>query len=204
LYICGANQKCSIMKKVLFGIIVIVLSFNLTQNAKAQVFDKGTKLLDVGIGIPYYSDVVLPPLFGSVEVGIHQYIGIGVTGGFYSNGYYGHLYSYHYYNRYIVGGGFAALHFSDLLKKLDLDMNDIFNSLDLYWRLGFGLGFRMYNDYEWDHNLQDFVEVNKVRVFPAFLSNLGGRYYISDNLGIFMEVGYDFYSWTNFGVTFKF
>ncbi len=191
------------MKKILFIVLAIVFSLNISQKAQAQVFDKGTTLLDVGVGVPYYAHVGIPPVFGNFEIGVHKYIGIGATGGFYSWGYNEYWTNYHYYERTVMGGGFGAFHFSELLKQLDLDMGDLLNSLDLYYKMGFGLGLEMYNDYIWNYDRSRYEEVTRTRIDPVFMSDFGARFYFSDNLAVFMEVGYDFYSWTKFGITFK-
>jgi len=186
------------MKKILFIVLAIVFSLNISQKAQAQVFDKGTALLDAGVGIPYYGYVSIPPVFGSFEVGVHKYIGVGVTGGFYSWGYRNYLSNY-YYRRSLIGGGFGAFHFSELLKQLDLDMGDLLNSLDLYYKMGFGLRFYMHNEYvSYDNRIENFSEI-----YPSFMAVLGGRFYFSDKMAVFMEVGPDFYSWTKFGITLK-
>ncbi len=193
------------MKKVLFIVLVIVFSLNISQKAQAQVFDKGTTLLDAGVGIPYYVHVGIPPVYGNFEMGVHKYFGIGVTGGFYSWGYDDYWYGTHYYDyeRNLMGAGFGAFHFSELLKQLDLDMGDILNSLDFYYKMGFGMKLKMYNTLEWNPATKEYEEIAHTGISPIFMSDFGARFYFSDNLAVFMEVGYDFYSWTKFGITFK-
>ncbi len=192
------------MKRTLIILASIVLSFLATpQNTKAQAFDKGALLFDAGIGVPYYANVLVPPVFVNLEMGVHQYIGVGITGGYYNWKTYWYYTNYRYYSNHIIGAGFITFHGSELLKELDLDMGDILNKLDLYAKAGFGLNLNSYNDYYWDSDKQDYVEEVKFRIYPDFNFNLGARYYLSDQLGVFAEVGGGFYSYTQFGITFK-
>ncbi len=192
------------MKKTLIILTAIITLFIVPQQeTKAQAFDKGYKLIDFGIGVPYYSYVSVPPVYINMEVGIHPYIGVGITGGFYSWRTYWLYTSYRYYENDLVAGGFLTFHASELIKQLDLDLGDLLNDLDLYAKAGFALDFRSYNDYYWNSDKQDYDEVVRTRIYPDFNFNFGGRYYLSDKLAVFAEVGGGFYSYTQFGITFK-
>jgi hypothetical protein len=82
-------------------------------------------------------------------------------------------------------------------------LGDLLNDLDLYSKVGFGLVYRFYNDYDWDPDLGDYVETTRFSIGPDFNFSFGGRYYLSDNFAIFGEVGGGFYSYTQFGITLK-
>jgi hypothetical protein len=71
------------MKKTLVILVTLLVSFaTINQNSNAQAFEKGRLLFDAGMGVPYYSNVLMPPVYVNLEMGIHDYIGIGLTGGF--------------------------------------------------------------------------------------------------------------------------
>jgi len=192
------------MKKTIFALIISIIGLvGIQKDVKAQVFNKGNLLFDMGIGIPFYSYSSIPPVYVNIEAGVHEYIGVGATAGYYSWSTYWLFTNYRYYANYFVGGGFVTFHGSELLKQLDLDMDDLLNTLDLYAKAGFAMKFKNYNDYRWNSNISDYVEVKKFGVYPDINFNLGARYYLSSNLAIFMEIGTGFYSYVQGGITLK-
>lgn len=158
------------MKKSLFFFLGFL--FVSTYVAHAQ-FNKGDKLLNLGIGVnSYYNGGI--PLTASLEVGITNEISVGA-----SFDYLGH--------RYRVGGvdyGFNAMyigfrgsyHFSELL-----DLNT--PEFDLY--AGLNLGFR---NFAWnDNGYNGLGNAYGNGIYAGIFA--GGRYYFQNNFGVFGEVG---------------
>ncbi len=194
------------MKKITL-IVIAITSLFITQQAKSQTFDKGTLNIDLGMGVPYYAYVAVPPVYGNVELGIHEYIGLGATAGFYSLSSYWYATTHDYYERDFVMAGFASFHYTKILKELDLDMGDILDKMDLYVKLGMGPRFHSWN--EWDYvyndntNNYEWIETPRSRMYIAGNLNFGFRYFFTDNIAVNLELGGGFYSYTQFGITFK-
>jgi len=182
------------MKRNLFTILFITL-FSIS--AFAQEFEKGDKVLNLGIGFgstlytgSYYTSS-LPPISGSFEVGIlddvleEGSIGVGGYVGF-------SRYKYEYldwgykYSNFIIGGR-GVFHYP-LLDKLDT-------------YTGILLGFRVISAKEfgnqligWNYNASSSGLVGSWYV--------GGRYYFSDNIAAMLELGYGI-SYLNLGIALK-
>jgi hypothetical protein len=115
----------SLKNKLLFtSVFAIVLFLSLTISSQAQVFNKGDKALNVGIGLGstygYLSyGTSVPPLSASFEVGITDKIGIGRfgVGGILAYTKYGDA-SFSVSN--IIIGARGLYHFDLDVEKLDL------------------------------------------------------------------------------------
>jgi hypothetical protein len=158
--------------------------------AQAQ-FNKGDKLLNLGLGInSYYGGGI--PLSGSFEVGITDEVSVGA--GF---DYLGYRYSYpggKWSYSIMYFGGRGSFHLSELL---ELGVKE----MDLY--AGASLGFRAFT---WREDYQ-FGTVG----FPARYSNglflgvfVGARYYFAQKVGVFGEFGAGGSSNAKLGLAFRF
>lgn len=170
------------MKKILLSVIVVC--FSVTQLiAQQQIFNKGEKVLNLGLGIGStlgYGTTAIPPLSASFEVGVvDNIIDKGVIG---IGGYLG-ISSYKsgsYKLTNIVIGPRGTFHYPFIDK------------LDTY--AGLMIGYNFYHD-NWDFG-PDYGGI----VSAWFL---GGRYYFSDNLAAMLELGYGV-AYLNIGVALKF
>lgn len=174
------------MKKSLFLFLAAFLL--VCSHAAFAQFNKGDKLLNLGIGVnSYYNGGI--PLHASLEVGVTDEISIG--GSFDYLGY-----------RYRVGGvnyGFNAMylgfrgayHFSELL-----DLNT--PEFDLY--AGVSLGFR---NFAWSDNAYNGLGGRYGNGVYAGLF-VGGRYYFQNNFGAFGEVGAGGSGNARLGLSFRF
>lgn len=175
------------MKKVLLGLIVFgaIMVLN-TTNSLAQ-YEKGDKLLNLGIGLnSYYFGGI--PLAASLEIGITDDISVGPAIGYQSKNYGSGSYNSKWTSVYI--GGRGSYHLNKII-----NLNE--EKLDLY--AGAQLG---YQTFKWK---DDYVGVNPYNNGDLrFGIYGGGRYYFQNNIAILGELGFGGYSNANIGVTFKF
>ena len=69
------------MKKLLSSLFVVALLAFISEGAMAQSYEKGDKLLNLGVGLGTYGAGGIG-LGGSFEYGIHEAISVGVLGGY--------------------------------------------------------------------------------------------------------------------------
>ena len=176
------------MKKILLMFLVATVFSLATQNAFAQ-YEKGDKLLNVGIGLnSYYGGGV--PVGVAFEYGITDEISVGAQIDFsrWSYGYGGYKWSY----TFVPVAARGSYHFGKLI-NLNTD------KLDLYGGAALGFYISKYSDNSGYSGYYDNAYGNKA-LFGIFA---GGRYYFKDNIAGFAEVGYGV-STLKLGVTFKF
>lgn len=151
------------MKK-LFTVFVLAAAVFAGSNAQAQ-FEKGDKLLNVGIGgggYGFYSGGIA--IGGSFEAGIHDFISIGAQADFrFYN--YGYLLGPRSSYISIPLAARGSYHFGKHFLKID--------ELDLYG--GLAAGFNIDNN-EYFTNTPLVIGVHA-----------GGRYYFKEKLGVFAE-----------------
>ncbi len=170
------------MKKIHLGFLLIgaVFIFN-AQNANAQ-YQKGDKLLNVGIGLnSYYSGGI--PLTAALEVGVTEDISAGGSISYLS---YGGNYGFNI----LYIGARGSYHVNKLLNL----GND---KIDLY--AGAGLGYR---NYKWKDDFGFGYNTNNSGIY--FGGFIGGRYYFNKNIAGLMELGAGGHSNATVGLTFKF
>ncbi len=184
------------MKKILLLFVVVVLS--LTQLvAQESTFEKGTKVLNLGIGLgstlysgTYYKSSI-PPISASFEVGVADNIlekGVIGVGGYL--GYSSHKWEYSgwgwKYSNIIVGvrGNF---HYP------------LVNKLDTY--TGLLLGYNISSSKEF--GTPTGYDYNASSGGIAWSWFVGARYYFKDTFGVFAELGYGI-AYLNLGVSLKF
>lgn len=161
-----------------------------SQSSRAQSFEKGSNILNVGIGVgtTVYSSgysSAFPPISVSYEHGIAN--GRWGIGGFLARtgARYGDKDNYWKYSYTIVGVR-GDYHFY---------MTD---KLDTYG--GVMLGYDIVSD-KWhgEGEGENFSASGSDASFSIFV---GGRYYFSDHIGAFAELGYGV-AWLNLGLAFK-
>ena len=175
-----------------FNFLLFILFSFLSFASTAQTFNKGDKFLNFGIGFGSVygftgSSSSTPALSGSFEIGVTDKLGIGRIGVGGIIGYSGYKYNgggFNYSSNHILIGARGAYHF-------DLDVE----KLDLY--AGVMLG---YNNVSYSDNFGGYNPGGSALVGGIF----GGcRYFFSDKVGAFGELGYSI-ALLNLGVTIKF
>ena len=204
----NSNQPLSLTKltfmktkKLLFmaGFLTVCLT------SQAQVFEQGTNLLNLGVGIasPYiasgYSSSV-PPLSLSFEHGLNEKWGVGGLLGYTSASEsadipvgFGSTISATAKASYFIIGARGLYHFKTT-DKLDLYGGGMlaYSSVSA----SVSISDPAYQQYAGDYSSPASSGV----VFGAFV---GGRYLFSERIGAFAELGYNI-AWLNVGVTTKF
>lgn len=170
--------------------------------AQAQVFSKGVGHLNLGVGIggylsyAYFGDFSsTPTIFISYDHGIVDGLGPGNLGigGFV--GYKSSTYNYNY------GGYGDKGTWTDIVIGARGNYHYILDNekIDLYGGLSLGLVMQSYkftsdNPYYTGFN----YDTNSSFVYYAF--NVGGKYFFTEKLGVFAELGYDV-SYVKLGLT---
>ena len=171
-------------KKVFLAVLAIVGSISIA-NAQ-EVFHKGTTAINAGIGLgSYYSGITIPPLSVSLDYGVADNLINGNNGSISVGGFAGYAASSHTYGAYkttfsyIALGGRGAFHYQFAPK------------LDTYAGLMIS--------YDISSASSNNVDATSGIHWSLFL---GGRYFFTEKIGGFAELGYGFYN-LNLGVTFK-
>ena len=174
------------MKTRIFWICVGL--FFSSSAAMAQ-YAKGDKLWNIGIGLnSYYNGGI--PLNTSFEVGVTDEISVGAELDYLSYRYNFAGTRYGFTSFYLAGRG--SYHFNKLLNLKE-------DALDIY--AGAGLGFRSFS---WNES-NNFSGLGNVYGNGAFLAiHVGTRYYFSDKIGAYLELGAGGASNATLGLAFKF
>ena len=162
------------MKKFISSVFALVFVFAFAQSSFGQAYQKGDKLVNLGIGLSSY----FIPIGGSVEVGITDKISVG-----------GLVYFAKWSDfsgNVLYLGARGSYHFNELL-KIDNDKLDIYG--------GAGLGYQ-----NWSYKGTSLGSYNSG---VYLLIHAGGRYYLSEKMGIHAELGSGV-STLLAGVSFKF
>ncbi len=176
------------MKKIFLGFCLLSGLF-FEQTASAQ-FKNGDKLLNIGIGLnSYYTGGT--PLSASFEVGVSDVVSVG--GGLdyvsYNYGYVGNSYSFT--SLYI--GARGSYHFNQLLNLRSKDW-------DIYGGLGLG-----YRSFSWSDNTFNGNGLGGAYGSGLVLGiHIGAKYYFSQKVGAFLELGAMGITNSRLGVAFKF
>ncbi len=174
------------MKKL--GVLFGALLFSMVVFAQNGAFSKGDKLLNVGIGVnSYYSGGI--PFGASFEVGVTEDISVGANVDYLSHKYKG-FGDYKFTALYF--GARGNYHFNTLLNIEN-------EKIDVY--AGVGLGYRVFN-WKDDYNGSGLKSSYGSGVYFGILA--GGKYYFTDNIGAFVELGAIGSTNARIGVAFKF
>jgi len=187
------------MKKLFFLTLTLFVMAAINAKAQESTFMNGDNVVGVGIGLvrtSYYgvygwygSNVKrtqTPLIFVSYERCIWDNVfneksslGVGGVFGYAFTNYKDIKWKYHDFSVGLRG----AFHYA------------LVDNLDTYGTLGFGLAFSTFPK---DH---EYRPKSSVRAYPIF--SAGARYYFTDFLAAFAEVGYN-YAVFNMGISFKF
>jgi hypothetical protein len=184
------------MKKLL--LLFVLGCFTLTQLvAQESTFNKGDKVLNVGIGFgttlysgTYYKSQI-PPISASLEFGVADnilekgVIGVGPYLGYSSYKYEYSGWGWKYTN--IIVGARGNFHYP-LVNKLDT-----YTGLLLGYNISSSKEFGVGSGY-------DYTASSGGVVWSWFI---GGRYYFSDNFAAMLELGYGV-AYLNLGIALKF
>lgn len=150
---------------------ILILVFFTTKTSFAQqggAFEKGNKLLNIGIGVnsSYEGGI---PIGLSYEQGITNNISIGANADYLSNKYLSLKFTAIYF-------GIRASYYVNHLLNIKSE------KIDLYG--GPTLGYRSFS---WKDNGEDLGDSYGSGLFLG--AYIGGRYFFSNNLGVFTELG---------------
>lgn len=175
------------MRKTLFLFITVLLlgSASFAQNG---AFSEGDKLLNVGIGVnSYYSGGI--PFGASLEFGVTDAISVGGSIDYLSTDYGAMGLGAKFTALYI--GARANYHFNELL-NIDNDQVDVYGGLTLGYR-----------SFSWKDNYGGDLLGNKFGSGMYLGALIGGKYYFTDNIGAFLELGAIGATNARIGVAFK-
>jgi hypothetical protein len=177
------------------NLLVIVLILGSFAALNAQTFEKGDKVLNLGVGLGGYGTwgygVSIPPVSASFEVGVKDEVldkgSIGIGGYLAYASYKDNALSDYYWTfRRTVIGARGLFHYP------------LVDKLDTY--AGLMLGYNMYS-WTWHGGGNQGIEPGSSGV--GFSGFIGGRYYFTEKLAGMLELGYGI-SYLNIGVALKF
>lgn len=177
------------MKKITLSLLGLATVFVINQ-AQAQTTQRD-KYLNVGVGMAAYTAGGLP-IGASLEVGIKDNISVG---GFFDYAHYGYKsggYKWNY--NFMYFGARGSYHLSEAVEALNLDAS----KFDPYAGLSLGARTVSYKDNVGNESFSSPYSSGMI-----FGIHAGSRYYITDKVGAFAEVGYGV-SALKLGVTAKF
>lgn len=203
------------MRKILFAVLVGLLSTLSIKNVHAQAWEKDTKVISINIGGASYFhpnknftnsslSTVTGQLLVQGEFGVHEYVGVGFSAGFGGGagvrpfgrwayyGYYGQYYRNGISEINIPIGALANFHFYQLIAdKTGADIHS--DKLDIYAGVSIGSGVA-------------FMNPGRSGDFIAPLAyggpHVGIRYYFTDKIAVNGEFGYG-KTFANAGIVFK-
>ncbi|HBS88751.1 MAG: hypothetical protein A2W91_04250 [Bacteroidetes bacterium GWF2_38_335] len=191
------------MKKTILTFTIALVAWA----CQSQSFEKGTSVISAGVGIGgnynasgYYSSQS-PAIGISFEKGLIEDVGPGIiSGGFYL-GYKSLTYHYNYgYNNffydwkwsYTIIGLRGAYHY-----PLDNE------KLDVYGGIMIGFNYCKFSEKTNDPTYYDYQHTYSQNSYLNTTFFAGGRYYFTENLGGFAEVGYGI-AYLTIGINYKF
>lgn len=195
------------MKKItkIFAVTLTVAVFTFAQTSvKAQAFNNGDLVANLGAGFGWYSYGYgvssLPALSVSMEKGIKEISGLdggvfsvgGIVGFKHATYAWSSAYDYSWTDYVVAARG--AIH-ANLLHV---------DKLDTYGGLAVGLRFEQYHHYDYVGTYPNYTyeKVNDMNVHPLFAFYIGGRYYFTEKIAGFGELGYGLGYFT-LGLSFK-
>ncbi len=189
------------MKKVIFVFALLFTALVGSQDLKAQAFEEGTNVINLGIGVGgYYSfGFIYPGFSASWEIGViptgdFGVVGFGAFAGVrYAQGDAGGIFTTGIKRRSFTVGGAprATYHFTIIPVE----------NLDVYAGAQIFVGIQT-DSYSEDNPLFTFDDSDTYTVVdPGVFA--GVRYYFGDNIAVFGEVGYSFNFLTG-GISFRF
>ncbi|MCB0835268.1 MAG: outer membrane beta-barrel protein [Bacteroidetes bacterium] len=188
-------------ERILFILSLLVLCWP-TEQTVAQNHSSGDFLISAGVATGgyrrygNYTNFSIPAVI-SAEYGINDELSAGpfIT---YSRFKYGGIVSYAYAWHVIDVGGRVSYRFIPLLEQiLEQDIN--IPKLDVYASFMIGYENVVYSSKEGPKPAGATTLKNRVRLGPA----LGARYYLRDNIALFLETGVTNFGSIHAGASFK-
>ncbi|NUQ24451.1 MAG: hypothetical protein HUU34_10910 [Saprospiraceae bacterium] len=170
------------MKKIVLVLFTAVLCCGLVQKSQAQAYEKGSKVLNIGLGVGGWYDFGFgaPGVSASFEVGIWPtgkfgVIGLGAYTGFRvavdNNSFYDDI----TYTNFVIAPR-GTYHFTIIPVE----------KLDVYAAIQIITAFESIN---YKDEFYDDFDASNLNIYPGVVA--GVRYYFSDRFGVFGEVGYN-------------
>lgn len=183
------------MKKV---VITLFAAFMALSTFAQELFTTDDMVINLGAGFGWYGygygTTSLPALSVSLEKGIKELdfgtLGVGGIVG-YKRASYNWLSEYDWSWTDFVIAGRGSIH------------ADIFSvdKLDTYGGVALGIRAETWKYYTYDMNL-NVVDVKESTIHPLFALYIGGRYYFTENIAAFGELGYGL-GYLTVGASFK-
>lgn len=176
------------MKKIKLTVVLCVL-FGSVSSAQESGYKKNDLLLNLGIGVnsSYYGGI---PLSVSLETGSTDQISVGVSFDYLSDKYSaGALSSYKFTALYF--GARASYHVNELL-----NLNS--EKIDLYGGITVG-----YRSFKWKDSYSNNTLSDRYGSGIFFGGHIGGKYYFTQTIGAFTEVGATGSTNMRLGLAFK-
>ena len=176
------------MKKITFLLIFVTIFFLNTNSLKAQSYEKGSMVLNLGVGLGGNLDVGVG-VAGSFEIGFWPtgdfgVIGLGVVSGYVISTQTFNLYDEEY-SEFSIGPR-GTYHFT----IIPVENLDVYAAADL-----------LFVAQRTSYNNNTFDPLNSSTVVAGAVA--GARYYFSDFFAVYAEVGYSV-MFLSGGVAFKF
>jgi len=191
------------MRNLFYIILTASSLLFISESSKAQAYKKGDVLLSAGASFGYlgyrfggYGSRIgfSVPVTANLEIGVHELISVGPYIGFHSSRYGNSNDRYSVLNTSI--GARASVHLTSLLNK-SFEAKIDADKIDFY--VGILAGYALFRS--------DYLGTGVPKYDRAGIARsgvfLGGRYYLSNNLGLFGEVGYGVFGLGTFGITLK-
>jgi hypothetical protein len=218
------NRKSTIFLPIVFALLALTAAAQPVKKNKTEsnsgsgskCFDESSKIIGVGLGFwgsGYYRygkngaytyrsspafcltyEQSLPKL-GPGYLGLGAYFGYKTASYKYDDWYYnGNKYYYRHNWTYMFIAARGAYHAEALMT----------DKAELYFGAVVGLRIQKYN---FETNSIDpernAYELHESNIYPGYSLFLGGRYYLSNNIGLYAELGYGI-SYLTAGLSFKF
>lgn len=209
LYLCQLIFNIMNIKKLFSLALLSVLLLINQQHVKAQAFQQEDVVFSLGYGMPNLTKSVFKaafegenanvsgfgPLHAKVEYGISDKIGIGLSINHVST-----KFDAQYFDDVANRNYFANYNYNST--KFNLRTNIHFSNsdkLDAYWGFGVGYGIGSVSVSTNDPDLED-LDLSGGGL--GFESTLGLRYFVTENVGLYTEVGFA-KSIIQFGLNYK-
>lgn len=178
--------------KIYFPVIIALAAGFYTKESKAQ-FAEGDRLLNLGLGVATHYSGGIPVSVTYEQQAFEPNLSLGGTVGFLSHS--SSFNSTNYSYTVFLFGVRASYHFNELLSKAaNLNMKNV----DLY--AGAGLA---YQTISWS-NTSPIGKSGNYDNRLRLLFHIGGRYYFTNKIAAYLELGDVGPSTMQVGVTFKF
>jgi hypothetical protein len=186
--------------KSLIGMTAALFLLSMTSmQVKSQLFAVGDKDVNLGIGFGSHyllGKTVIPPISVSLDYGFKDDIGPGVLG---IGGYFGFTSSKYNYTYYWASADYGWKYTEIMVGARGTYHMEFIDKLDTYAGIILGVRFRMEKLYG-DWGTYTATSDAGLYIDPGFF--VGGKYFFSDNLAIFGELGYSI-AYVTVGVTFR-